>query len=181
MTMAQSTCPACRVGTVEFAITCRTVIYRSVRLKLAPLVLPECGACKELLLNDEQDKIYSEAIDLAYRLEMSRRPGGNDDVIPANPVTALASVRVDTMGAMKRWQAYNRISRDTRGPSKFIFWTHKLGLGFNTETAEHSAKTRDVEGYVAGVFGIFLFPILGLPVNCVRAVRRAFSYVYYGE
>lgn len=181
MTTTPVQCPACKHGSVELVISSRKIVYRSLSLTIPPLILPECGSCKELVLNDIQYDLYSKAIDLAYkaRLASLSRDEGND--IPTQPVTAIASFKRRETSFMRRWQERNRTHRETRGHSLFIFWTHKVALGCSEQIARYAADKRDIEGYAAGLFGILFFPFLGLPVCSVRAVQRAFKYVYYGE
>lgn len=181
MTTTPVQCPACKHGSVELVISCRNIVYRSLSLTIPPLVLPECGACKELVLNDVQYDLYSKAIDMAYKSRLASLSRDKSHNIPTQPVTAIASFKGTETSSIRRWQERNRTHRETRGPSLFIFWTYKIGLGCDEKIARYAANKRDIGGYAAGLFGILFFPFMGLPVYSVRAVQRAFKYVYYGE
>lgn len=97
-----------------------------------------------------------------------------------NPVSAIATTDDNSF---KEWQRRNRLRRDEglAHPSQFIYWTHVIGLGFDSDLARYSATRKETDSYVAGVVGIIAFPFLGLPILCVRVFIRAFRRAYYGE
>jgi hypothetical protein len=60
-------CVSCgAVDSITPTTPSRTTIYRSVLVTLPPLSLPECASCHDMLLDDAQSDIYSDAIDVAY-------------------------------------------------------------------------------------------------------------------
>jgi hypothetical protein len=102
--------------------------------------------------------------------------------IPSQPVSALAKSNT-SVDAIQKWQQANRARREenTHKESHFIYWTHYLALGFDSSLASFSARKKDTDSYIAGVLGIVAFPIIGLPVLCLRGIRRLAQAVYYGE
>ena len=102
--------------------------------------------------------------------------------IPSHPVSALAKSSGET-GLIRSWQRANRARREAEAglESRFIYWTHYLTLGFSSDLASFSARKKDSASYIAGVFGIVSVPILGLPLLCLRGLRRLAKASYYGE
>lgn len=102
--------------------------------------------------------------------------------IPSHPVSALAKNDNNT-NLIQKWQRANRARRaeSAHKESEFIYWTHYLTLGFDPHLASFSARKKTTDSYIAGVFGIVVFPIIGLPVLCFRGIRRLVQIAYYGE
>jgi hypothetical protein len=102
--------------------------------------------------------------------------------IPCHPVSALAKNN-DNAGLIESWQRANRARREKNAnkESGFIYWTHYLTLGYDSDLASFSARKKDTDSYFAGILGIVIFPIIGLPVLCFRGARRLAQIAYYGE
>lgn len=102
--------------------------------------------------------------------------------IPSHPVAAIGKINNEP-SFIRRWQNANRARREAEADkeSDFIYWTHYITLGFDTDLASFIARKKDTDSYVAGVFGIVIFPIFGLPITCFRGIRRLARLAYYGE
>lgn len=102
--------------------------------------------------------------------------------LPVNPVNALTQIQKDRrQGAIARWQERNRLRRDEKRPSKYIFFTHHYLLGMDEQTALYAAQNPELSNYVGGTAGIIAFPFLGGPMLAIKFIKRAHSFIWYGE